>query len=83
MSKRVHDIFVIVINFLLNDWGAKHVTIGLFELTYTSGASMALKLQQFLDMFSLIEKLLLMWNMKGPICKLMQMLWIQLYHVIY
>jgi hypothetical protein len=44
---------------------------------------MALKLQQFLDMFSLIEKLLLMWNMKGRICKLMQMLWIQLYHVIY
>ncbi len=60
MSKRVHDIFAIVINFLLNDWKAKHVTIGLFELTYTSGASMALKLQQFLDMFSLIEKLLLM-----------------------
>jgi len=60
MSKRVHDIFAIVINFLLNDWEAKHVTIGLFELTYTSGASMALKLQQFLDMFSLIEKLLLM-----------------------
>jgi hypothetical protein len=44
---------------------------------------MALKLQQFLDMFSLIEIFLLMWNMNGPICKLMQMLWIQLYHVIY
>jgi len=83
MSKRVHDIFAIVINFLSNDWEAKHVIIGLFELTYTSGAPMALKLQQFLDMFSLIEKLLLMWNMNGPICKLMQMLWIQLYHVIY
>ncbi len=60
MSKRVHDIFAIVINFLSNDWEAKHVIIGLFELTYTSGAPMALKLQQFLDMFSLIEKLLLM-----------------------
>jgi len=60
MSKRVHNIFAIVINFLSNDREAKHVTIGLFELTYTSGASLVLKLQQFLDMFSLIEKLLLM-----------------------
>jgi hypothetical protein len=60
MSKGVHDIFPIVINFLLNDWEAKHVTIDLFELTYTSGPTMALKLQQFLDMFSLIENLLLM-----------------------
>jgi hypothetical protein len=45
MSKGVHDIFAIVINFLLNDWEAKHVTIGFFELTYTSGAILALKLQ--------------------------------------
>jgi hypothetical protein len=60
MSKRVHNIFAIVINFLSNDWKGKHVTIGLFELTYTSEATMTLKLQQFLDMFSLIENLLLM-----------------------
>jgi hypothetical protein len=60
MSKGVHDIFTIVINFRSNDWETKHVTNGLFELTYTNGATMALKLQKFLDMFSLIEKLLLM-----------------------
>ncbi len=42
MSKKVHDIFAIVVNFLSNDREATHVTIGLFELTYTSGASMAL-----------------------------------------
>lgn len=43
MSKGVHDIFVIVINFLSNNWVAKHVTIDLFELTYTSGATIDLK----------------------------------------
>jgi hypothetical protein len=30
MSKGTHDVFAIVVNFISNDWDAKHVTIGLF-----------------------------------------------------
>lgn len=56
MSKGVHDIFVIVVNFLDDDQQPKHVTIGLFETIYTSGVAMALKSQQFLDNFFLAQK---------------------------
>jgi len=31
MSKGVHNIFSLVINFLEANWQAKHVTLGLFE----------------------------------------------------
>ncbi len=31
MSKGMHDIFTLVINFLGIDWQLKHVTLGLFE----------------------------------------------------
>jgi hypothetical protein len=60
MSKRVHDIFVVVVNFISNDWRAKHVsTIGLFEVIHTSGIAMVLKLQELLYRFVLTLKKLL------------------------
>jgi hypothetical protein len=43
MSKGTHDVFD-VINFISNDWEAKHVTIKLFEVLNTSGVTMAPKL---------------------------------------
>ncbi len=44
MLKGAHDIFVVVVNFISNDWEAKHVTIGLFEAIHTSGIAMVPKL---------------------------------------
>jgi hypothetical protein len=41
MSKGVHDVFVVVVNFLSNKWEAKHITIRLFDVSNTSGATMA------------------------------------------
>ncbi len=40
MFKGAHDIFVVVVNFILNDWEAKHVTIILFEVIDASGVTM-------------------------------------------
>jgi hypothetical protein len=45
------------VNFIFNDWEAKHVTIGLFEVTDISGIATVLKLQKLLDRFVLIEKI--------------------------
>lgn len=61
-----------VVNFIFSDWEAKHVIIGLFEVTNTSGIAMVLKLQELLDRFALIEKIVAYVKMKGPICKLVQ-----------
>jgi hypothetical protein len=58
MSKGVHDVFVVVVNFLSSKWEAKHITIGLFEVSNTSGATMAPRLQQLLDKFFLTQKIL-------------------------
>jgi hypothetical protein len=41
MSKGVHDVFVVVVNFLSSKWEAKHITIELFEMFDTNGATMA------------------------------------------
>jgi hypothetical protein len=49
MSKGAHDVFAIVVNFLSNKWEAKHITIGQFEASNTSGVTMAPRLQQLLD----------------------------------
>jgi hypothetical protein len=42
MSKGAHDIFVVVVKFLLNDWEPKHITIKLFENFNTFGGTMAI-----------------------------------------
>jgi len=64
MLKGAHDIFVVVVNFIHNDWEAKHVTI-LFEVIDTSDIGMALKLQELLDRFTLIDKIVTYPNDEG------------------
>jgi hypothetical protein len=51
MSKGARDVFFVV-NFISNDWEAKHVTIKFFEVLDTSGVTMVPKLQELLDRFS-------------------------------
>jgi hypothetical protein len=58
MSKGVHDVFAIVVNFLSSKWEGKHVTIRLIEMSNTSGATMAPSLQQLSDQFFLTQKIL-------------------------
>jgi hypothetical protein len=47
----------VVVNFFFSDWKAKHVIIGLFEVTNTSGIAMVPKLQDLLDRFALTKKI--------------------------
>lgn len=46
-----------IVNFISSDWKAKHITIGLFEVTNTSDVNMVLKLQELLNRCSMIEKI--------------------------
>jgi hypothetical protein len=41
MSKGVHDVFAVVVNFLSNKWEAKHFIIRLFKMFDTNGVTMA------------------------------------------
>jgi hypothetical protein len=45
-----------IVNFISCDWEAKHITIGLFEVTNTSDAIIIFKLQELLNRCSMIEK---------------------------
>jgi hypothetical protein len=56
MSKDVHDVFIVVVNFLSSKWEAKHVIIELFEVSNINGVAMAPRLQQLLDKFSFTQK---------------------------
>jgi hypothetical protein len=42
--RAMHDMFIVVINFISNNREVKHVTIGLFEVNETNGMAMASKL---------------------------------------
>jgi hypothetical protein len=55
----MHDIFVVVVNFISNDWEPKHVIVGLFKMINTSGMAMVSKLQKLLDMFILTNKIII------------------------
>jgi hypothetical protein len=44
MSKKAHDVFAIVTNFLGNYWMPKHITSGLFEIFETTGHTLAISL---------------------------------------
>jgi hypothetical protein len=57
MSKRAHDVFVVV-NFISNDREAKHVMIILFEVTNINGVVMAPKFQELLEKFFFTTKIL-------------------------
>jgi len=57
MSKGAHNVFVLVVNSLFITWEPKHITIGLFEVSDTSGAAMVVKLKQILNKFGLTQKI--------------------------
>jgi hypothetical protein len=40
----MHDMFIVVTNFIFNNLEVKHVTIGLFEVNETNGMAMVPKL---------------------------------------
>jgi hypothetical protein len=82
MSKCVHDVFTIVVNFLSNKWEAKYITIRLFEVSDTNGVTMAPRLQQLLDEFSLPKRSLLMLKMRVLIYIHVQVLWTLLFCVL-
>jgi hypothetical protein len=44
MSKGARDVIAIVVNFILSDWEARHVTVELFKVLDISGVVMAPKL---------------------------------------
>jgi hypothetical protein len=54
----MHDIFVVVVNFISNDWEPKHVIVVLFGVTNTSDMAMVLKLQKLLNKFTLTNKII-------------------------
>ncbi len=80
MSRGTHDVFVIVVNFISNDWEAKHVTIGLFKMIDTIGATLAPKLWELMDKFFLTQNI--MAYVKNEKSKL-QMPWFLLYHGVF
>ncbi len=51
MSKGTRDVFVVGVNFISNDWEAKHVTIELFQVSDMNSVAMVPKLQELLDRF--------------------------------
>jgi hypothetical protein len=64
MSKQVHDIFALVINFLGKDRVPKHITIGLFETFEILDQVLAKNLQDLLEQYGFTKKKLLMLKMK-------------------
>jgi len=55
MSRSRVDIFVLVINFLSDNWVPMHITVGLFEVNETIGQSMVVQLQVSLEKFGLLH----------------------------
>jgi hypothetical protein len=51
MFIHVHYVFIMVINFVFNNWEPKHMSINLFEAIETRGVAMAPKLWAFLIVF--------------------------------
>jgi hypothetical protein len=45
MLKGMHDIFVVVVNFISSDWETKHVIIGLYKVSDIGDITTAPKLQ--------------------------------------
>jgi hypothetical protein len=59
MSKGVHDIFALDINFLGTTWQPKHVSFGFCEETNISSQILAIKLIDMLENYNLKTTLLL------------------------
>jgi len=64
MSKGVHDIFALMINFLGINWQSKHFTLGFFEITNTSQKTLAKNLIELLKIYNLDKKILLTVKMR-------------------
>jgi hypothetical protein len=56
MFIHVHNVFIMVINFVSSKWEPKHMSINLFEAIETSGITMAPKPWAFLVVFPHREK---------------------------
>ncbi len=54
----VNIVFTVVVKKNSTSWEPKHVIIGLFEAHDMNGATMAMKLKQILDNFSLTQKIM-------------------------
>jgi hypothetical protein len=54
--------FVLVINFINDDWVPYHVTIRLFEATNTFGATLVKQMKYFLAEYQLISKIIICVN---------------------
>jgi hypothetical protein len=65
MSKGPHDVFVIIVNFMSTTWEPKHITIGEFEVIFTTNVAMVVKFKQFLDKFGITQKTLAYIKNKG------------------
>jgi len=58
MSKGVHDIFALVINFLGSNWQPKQITIGLFETTKITRQTLINNLTKLFDQYGLRNKII-------------------------
>jgi len=67
VSKVKHDIFALVINFVIVDWQPKYITLGLFEATNISGQTLAKNLIELLDNYALRRKIMFMLRMRNLI----------------
>ncbi len=69
MSKGVHDIFVLVINFLESNWQPKkvYVTIGLFEATKITRQTLTNNLMKLFDQYGLQNKIIAYVKNEGSI----------------
>jgi ribulose 1,5-bisphosphate synthetase/thiazole synthase len=54
-SKGPHNVFGVIVNFMLMNWEPKHITISLFQASYTINATMAFQFLQLLTSFSYLE----------------------------
>jgi hypothetical protein len=58
MSKGAHDIFVLVIKFLIGDWQPKHVIIRFFEASEITGQILVKNLTELFVTYGLRKKIL-------------------------
>jgi hypothetical protein len=56
MSKGVHDIFALMINFLGTNWQSKHFTLGFFKVTNISQKTLAKNLTKLLKIITWTKK---------------------------
>jgi hypothetical protein len=58
MNRAGFDTFTTVVNFIVKEWMPRHVTIGLFKATATSGTTLAATVKPLLHKFKIENKVL-------------------------